>query len=165
MWGGRLCVLIPIRVMWKFSTLTGFYPGMQVLWVQSSGWGWGYTTELFPLLKCILEGVSDGFCLLCEDLGGGRPDNSFPTCAFFFFKWRSAHAHQIPFFGGQDQSTVAQQAETTVAKCFLTSCVWARLSWQVLTLCLESIVSLLWLCWVRGVCMFRCSMLPAFFAE
>ena len=32
----------------------------------------------------------------------------------------------IPLFLCQDESTVAQRAETTVAKCFLTSCVWAR---------------------------------------
>ena len=32
-------------------------------------------------------------------------------------------AHTTSTFFGQDQSTVAQQAETTVAKCYLTSCV------------------------------------------
>ena len=71
-------------------------------------------------------GGGDGsFFLACEDLGG-RFDDSFPACAFFFFfKWRSALAHQFHFLG-QDQSTVAQRAETTVAECSLTSCVGAR---------------------------------------
>ena len=40
--------------------------------------------------------------------------------------WRSACAHQFHFFSGQDQSTVAQRAEMTVAECSLTSCVWTR---------------------------------------
>ena len=34
------------------------------------------------------------------------------------------------------------------------------------SLCLDSgIVSPLWLCWVKGVCMFRCNLPPAFLAE
>ena len=76
-------------------------------------------------------------------------DNSFPACAFFvvvylfvfvvcflgvcecvlfvcFFvfvlKWRLARAHLFQSFG-QDQSTVAQRAETTVTECSPTSCV------------------------------------------
>ena len=36
--------------------------------------------------------------------------------------WRSARAHKFHFLG-KDQSTVAQRAETTVAGCFLPSCV------------------------------------------
>ena len=35
---------------------------------------------------------------------------------FFFLKWRSACDHQI-HFSGQDQSSVAQGPETTVAEC------------------------------------------------
>ena len=42
----------------------------------------------------------------------------------FFLKSRSVRAHQSDF-SGQDQSTVAEQAETTVAECFLMSCVRA----------------------------------------
>ena len=59
-------------------------------------------------------------------------DNSFPACAvffplfFFFLKWRLARAHLFHSLG-QDQSTVAQRAKTTVTETFLTSCVWARL--------------------------------------
>ena len=44
-------------------------------------------------------------------------DNSFPTCAFFFH-----FCHSL----GQDQSTIAQPAEMTVAECSLMSCVLAR---------------------------------------
>ena len=55
----------------------------------------------------------------------GKIDDSYPSCAFlsvflllfvsvpfFFFRWRCAREHQY-FPLGQDQSTVAQQAETT----------------------------------------------------
>ena len=43
-------------------------------------------------------------------------DNSFPACTFFS-KWRSGQCTLIPLLG-QDQSTVAQQAEVTVARVF-----------------------------------------------
>ena len=43
----------------------------------------------------------------------------------FFLKSRSVRAHQSHVLG-QDQSTVAEQAATTVAECFLMSCVQAR---------------------------------------
>ena len=61
----------------------------------------------------------DGFFLACEDFFGESSD-SFPTCHFFFFNWRSAQTHKFHFLG-QDQSTVTQRAETTVAECFLIS--------------------------------------------
>ena len=47
-----------------------------------------------------------GFFLACQDFGR-MFDNSFPACAFFFLKWRLAHANEFHSFG-QDQSTVAQ---------------------------------------------------------
>ena len=53
---------------------------------------------------------------------------------------------------------MVQRAKTTVAECFLTSCVWAHFPWQVPTLCLDSIISPLPLCWVKDVCMFRCNL-------
>ena len=59
-----------------------------------------------------------GFFLACEDFGR-MFNNSFPACAFF--KWRLACARQFHALV-QDQSTVAQRAETTVTKCSLTSC-------------------------------------------
>ena len=66
-----------------------------------------------------------GFSLACEDFGR-MIDHSFPVCAFFFFlKWRLARVHYFRSLG-QDQSTVAQRAETTVTECSLTSRVWAR---------------------------------------
>ena len=55
-------------------------------------------------------------------IGGGEIFvESIPTCAFFF-KWRSAGAHQFLSLS-QDQSTVAQRAEATVAERSLTSCM------------------------------------------
>ena len=37
--------------------------------------------------------------------------------------WTIQHTNSTFFFLGQDQSTMAQRAEATVAECFLTSCV------------------------------------------
>ena len=48
--------------------------------------------------------------------------------ALFFFKWTPAHVHQFHFLG-QDQSTVAQRAKTTVAKCFLMSGMCTCFPW------------------------------------
>ena len=45
--------------------------------------------------------------------------SSFPACAFYL-KRRLARAHEFRSLG-QDQSTVAQQAETTVTERSLTS--------------------------------------------
>ena len=47
--------------------------------------------------------------------------------SFFFFQYRLGRAHEFHFFfKGQDQSRVAQRAETIVAGCSLTSGVGAR---------------------------------------
>ena len=63
-----------------------------------------------------------GFSTLHEDFDGSF-DDSFPACAFFFFlKWKSVRTPQFHFLG-EDQSTVAQRAETTVTECSLTRCV------------------------------------------
>ena len=48
-------------------------------------------------------------------------NQSPPELFFFFLKWRSARAHQLHSLS-QEQSTVAQRAETTVAERSLTSC-------------------------------------------
>ena len=57
---------------------------------------------------------------------GSMFDHFFPACAFFFlfffFLVEISSRTLIPLFG-QDQSTVGQRAETTVAECSLTSCV------------------------------------------
>ena len=81
-----------------------------------------------------------GFFLACEDLveGGGEiltipsrlcfflPLPSFfvvvVVVVVFFVKWKSYRVHQFNFLG-RDQSTVAQEAETTVTECSMTSCV------------------------------------------
>ena len=58
-----------------------------------------------------------GFFLACGDFGQSFDDSCSPAPFFFFFyKWRSDRAHQFDILG-QDQSTVAQPAETTVAEC------------------------------------------------
>ena len=58
----------------------------------------------------------------CKEFGE-KFDNSFPASTFFVvLKWKSACAYQF-HFSGQNQSTVAQRAETIVAKCSLKSCV------------------------------------------
>ena len=74
-------------------------------------------------------GCGGGFFLACENFGR-MFDHSFPVSAFWFFfvlflKWRLAHAHLFHSLC-QNQSTVAQRAETAVAECSLASCVWAR---------------------------------------
>ena len=70
---------------------------------------------------CTLK-ESDGVGGFCEN-SGSMFDSSIAACIFFKVEisWRTV----IPLFG-QDQSTVAQRAVTTVTECSLTSCVWAR---------------------------------------
>ena len=70
-------------------------------WPCTSPWWWW----LFPRVRGFWENVRQ----------------FVPRQRFFFFKWRLARAniHSL----GQDQSTVAQRAETTVTECSLTSCV------------------------------------------
>ena len=66
--------------------------------------------------------VEVAFFLACEELGR-MFDHSFPACAcFFIFKVEINSGTLIPLFC-QNQSTVAQRAETTVAECSLSSCV------------------------------------------
>ena len=47
-------------------------------------------------------------------------DNPLPACALIFFEVEISSRTLIPLLS-QDQSTVAQRAETTVAECSLTS--------------------------------------------
>ena len=60
------------------------------------------------------------FFLACEDLGKILTIHSPPE--FLFSSLSGAHAHLFHSLG-QDQSTVALQAEMTVAECALMSCV------------------------------------------
>ena len=57
--------------------------------------------------------------------GGCLTIHSLPALFFFFLKWRLARAHCFHSLC-QDRSTVAQRAETTMAECSLTSCMWAH---------------------------------------
>ena len=71
-----------------------------------------------------------GFFLSCENFLG-MFDDSFPACLFvFFLKWRLARGH-LSHTLGQDQSTVAQRAETTVAELSLTCCMWVHFPWYI----------------------------------
>ena len=78
-------------------------------------------TKCIPLTGHAADG--GGFFPRLPRLG----ENVLPFIArlrffFFFRKWRLARLHYFHFFG-QDQSTVAQRAETTVAERPLISCV------------------------------------------
>ena len=73
-------------------------------------WWWG----LFPRLRGFWQNVRPFISCL-----------RFLLLLFFFLKWRLARAHQFQSLC-HDQSRVAQRAETTVAECSLTSCVWVR---------------------------------------
>ena len=54
-------------------------------------------------------------------------DHSFPACAFFFFFFEvEISSRTLGHSLGQDKSTVARRAETTVTECSLTNCVSAR---------------------------------------
>ena len=72
------------------------------------------------------SGSGGGFFLMCKDLGR-MFDDSFPACAFLnsILKWRLARANWFHSLC-QNQSTVAQWAETTVTECSLTSYVSAH---------------------------------------
>ena len=69
-------------------------------------------------------GGGGGLFLACEDLGRIF-DHSFPACAFFvlfcFFEVEISSRTLIPHSVCQNQITVAQRAETTVAACSLHS--------------------------------------------
>ena len=94
----------------------------------------------------------------------GNVRHFIPRLRFFFFKWNLTGAHLFHSLG-QDQSPVAQRAETTVTECSLTSCVWTRFLTGP-TLCLDSgIVSPFGLYWVKGVCLFGCNLSAALLAD
>ena len=92
-------------------------------------------------------------------------DNSFPACASFFFSFLKLRWGLTDCFHslGQDQSTVAQSVELTVAKCSLMS-MCELISWYVPHYA-WGMVSPLWLHWVEDVCVFRCNLPPKLLAE
>ena len=111
--------------------------------------------------------TDDGFFLAYEDFGG-RFDNLFPACTLKKGRnhntWRSSRAHSF-HFSGQDQSTVAQRAETTVAEHYLTSCVSVRFPDRFPHCAWTALDSPLRLRWVKGICVFRCNLPSALLAE
>ena len=107
---------------------------------------------------------SAGFFLWGEDFGR-KFDHSLPACTFFLFWSGDYTVHANITLSCQDQSTVAQSAEMTVAKCSLTSCVWACFWISSHTMPGTIIVSPLRLRWVKGVCVFRYNLPPALLAE
>ena len=82
---------------------------------------------LYHNARCFGDGGGGGvFPCLQRVWGKVRP--FIPRLRFFFFyylKWKSSRECKFHFLG-QYQSTAAQRAETTVAECSFTSCVWAR---------------------------------------
>ena len=68
------------------------------------------------ILQVGSHGDGGGFFLACKNSGGRLPFN--PRLRFFS-SWRLARAHKF-LSSGQNQSTVAQQAEMTAAECSLT---------------------------------------------
>ena len=62
----------------------------------------------------------------CEGYGG-RFDKSIPACGFCFFVLVEISSRApVPLFYANDQTTVAQRAETIVDERPLANCVWAR---------------------------------------
>ena len=93
---------------------------------DNSDWSVKPRENYLPLHECrviqttlmVVVAVVD-FSSLARILGECSTIHS-PPALFFFLKRTLARAHQFHSLG-QDQSTVAQQTETTVAECFLTS--------------------------------------------
>ena len=84
-------------------------------------WVFSLFFSLFSLLACFcFRYVVVAFSSLERILWEFSPALFF----FFFFSWDKL-AHTNSTLLHQDQSTVAQWAETAVAECSLTSCVWA----------------------------------------
>ena len=106
-----------------------------------------------------------GFFLACKDLGKCSTIHSPPALFFFFFlKCRLARTHLFRCLG-QDQSTVAQRAETTVSECSSTSCLWARFLIGSHTMPAQRHSQPTPTSLGHGVCMFRCNLPPALWVE
>ena len=89
----------------------------------------------------------------------GECSTIYSTPALFLWKWRLARAHLFHSLC-QDQSTVAQRSETTVAESSLTSWVWARFRIGSHIMPRQGHRQPLQLQWVKGVRVFRCNMPP-----
>ena len=106
------------------------------------------------------------FPLACKDCEEFSKINS--RLRFFFlllFNLEVSSRTPISLLG-QDHPTVAQRAETTMADCSLTICLWARFPGRFPRYaCMGSIVSPFRLHWVKGVCVFRLNLPPALLAD
>ena len=89
-----------------------------------------------------------------------------PRLRFFpsFLKWRLAYGYYFHSLG-QDQSTVAQRAETTVTECSLTSCEWARFLIGSHTMPGQRHSQPTPTSLDQSVCMFRCNLPSSLLAE
>ena len=107
-WTGTACAAKGCGdVAWKsirWARCRGRFKELKLEAKKKKKWWWW----LFPHLQEFLENV-----------------RSFIPCLhFFFLKWRLAHMHYFHSLC-EDQSTVAQWVEMTVAECSMTSCMWA----------------------------------------
>ena len=101
-----------------------------------------------------------GFFLTSADFGE-RFDKSSLTVLFVFKV--ETNSCTIPPFRPESVHTGSVSWQNN---CSLLGWLWARFHDRpVPTLCLESIVSPLWLCRVKGVCMCSCNLPPALLAE
>ena len=105
------------------------------------------------------------FASLAKSLREGLTIHSPSALLFFFFKVEISSRTNSTFLGN-DQSKMAQWAETTMNKCFLTSYMWAcfpddrfpHYAWSAKSAHSNIIGS-------RGVHMFMCNLQPALLAE
>ena len=83
---------------------------------------------------------------------------------FFFFKAEISSRIPIPLFRPESVHS-GSESWNNYGWVFPDELCESSFPWEVPTLCLDSIVSRLRLCWVEGVCMFRCNLPPALLAE
>ena len=122
-----------------------------------------YWPSLQLLTFVILQTSLSWWLFPCLRKFGGKVWQFIPYLHFLFFSRRSVCTHQFHFLG-QDQSTVAQRAETTVAEYSLTSCMWARLrigSYAMPGQHSQPTPTMLG----QGACVFRCNLPLALLAE
>ena len=90
-------------------------------------------------------------------------DNSFPACAFVFLVEISSCTLIPHFRPGSVHSGSASWDDCD--RVFPDELCLSLFPDRVPTLCMHSIVRPLLLRWVKGVCVFRCNLPPAFLAE
>ena len=167
------------RLLINYFTWFGHTANCFVLrWSCAVNRTWKNNYDHLHLVTVVLSRVV-AFFLACKDIGQ-MFNHSFPACVVcfflvvvclfpppFFFKWRLAHTHLCHSLC-QDQSTVAQWAEMTVAMCSVMNCMWlwaCFFSLHFLTRpgqrhSQHTLTSL-----GKGVCMFTSYLPPALLAE